>query len=64
MRVLGLIVLCAPHVAGAPSAPEQVSAVPSALAVQFLVATFGVNAALWLVLGGLVGTSLRKERWD
>lgn len=62
-RVLGIIVLCAPHLAGAPSAPEQVSAVPSALAWQFLYATSGVNAALWLVLGGLVGITLRKESW-
>jgi cobalt transporter subunit CbtA len=62
-RVLGILVLCAPHLAGAPPAPEHNSAVPSALALQFLYATYGVNAMLWLVLGGLAGMTLRKESW-
>ena len=63
-RLLGVIVLCAPQVAGAPLAPEQASAVPSTLVREFLYATYGVNAALWLVLGGLVGAALPKERRD
>jgi len=62
-RLLGVIVLCAPHVAGAPPAPEEVSALPSALVLQFRYAAYSVNAMLWLVLGGLVGVTLRKERW-
>jgi len=62
-RVLGVIVVCAPHVVGAPPAPEQASLVPPALALQFLYATYGLNAMLWLVLGGLVGITLRKESW-
>jgi cobalt transporter subunit CbtA len=62
-RVLGIIVLCAPHLAGAPPAPDGVSAVPPALVLQFLYGAYGVNALLWLVLGGLVGITLRKESW-
>jgi cobalt transporter subunit CbtA len=62
-RVLGIIVLCAPHLAGAPPAPEGVSVVPPALVLQFLYGAYGVNAMLWLVLGGLVGIALRKESW-
>jgi len=31
--------------------------------LQFLYATYGLNAMLWLVLGGLVGITLRKESW-
>lgn len=62
-RVLGIIVLSAPHLAGAPPAPEGVSVVPPTLVLQFMYGVYGVNAMLWLVLGGLVGMTLRKESW-
>jgi cobalt transporter subunit CbtA len=60
-RLLGVIILCAPHLAGAPPPPDQASAVPPALALQFLYATYAVNAMLWLLLGGLAGAALSKE---
>ena len=60
-RALGIVVLCAPFLAGAPPAPEHVPVVPPALGLQFLYATYGVNAMLWLVLGGLVGITLHRE---
>ena len=62
-RLLGVIVLCAPHVAGAPLAAEQASAVPSTLVREFLYATYGVNAMFWFVLGALVGRGLRTQKW-
>ena len=61
-RLLGVIVLCAPHVAGAPLAPAETSAVPSGLVREFLYATYGVNAMFWLVLGGLAGMALRTQK--
>jgi predicted cobalt transporter CbtA len=62
-RLLGVIVLCAPHVAGAPLAPPETSAVPCALVREFLYATYGVNAMLWLIIGGLTGMALRTQKW-
>ena len=51
-RALGLVLLVAPHVFGAPHAPSgETGAVPPELAAHFVVATMFMNAAMWVALG-------------
>jgi cobalt transporter subunit CbtA len=51
-RVLGVVLLIAPHVVGAPHAPSgEAGLVPPELAAHFVMATMFMNAAMWLALG-------------
>jgi cobalt transporter subunit CbtA len=55
VRVFGLVLLCAPHVVGAPQPQIDNGVNVGDLAQEFIRATYLANAALWLSLGGLVG---------
>jgi len=55
IRVLGLILLAAPHVIGAPQPATYGGSNSVDLAKDFLRATYFANAAFWLALGGLLG---------
>ena len=45
----------APHIIGAPVAPDEPSAVPAHLATEFAAVTLGTSLAFWLVLGTVFG---------
>lgn len=45
----------APHIIGAPAAPDEPSAVPAHLATTFAATTIGTSAVFWLVLGCVFG---------
>jgi len=45
----------APHIIGAPVAPDEPSAVPAHLATEFAAVTLGTSLVFWLVLGTLFG---------
>lgn len=45
----------APHIIGAPAAPDEPSAVPAHLATEFAAITLGTSLVFWLVLGTLFG---------
>ncbi len=59
VKALGLALLLAPHVIGAPR-PEAVGTVPAELAAEFVVASLVAAAAFWVVLGGLSGWLHRR----
>jgi cobalt transporter subunit CbtA len=59
-RVAGAILLLLPHIIGAPQGPGGASAVPAALATQFVVASLATTALFWLVLGGVSGWLFRR----
>lgn len=52
--VAALLVI-APHVIGAPVAPDEPSAVPAHLATEFAAITLGTSFVFWLVLGLVFG---------
>ena len=54
-RALGLAMLLAPHVYGAPQPEDITSAVPAYLASQFAVATLATSLFMWLVMGLALG---------
>lgn len=47
--------IVAPHIIGAPIAPDEPSAVPAHLAAEFAAVTLGTSAIFWAVLGTLFG---------
>jgi len=50
-KVLGVVLLIAPHVWGAPHAATHDSLVPATLAAEFAAATIVVNALFWVLIG-------------
>jgi cobalt transporter subunit CbtA len=59
--VLGIALLIAPHLLGAPAPPaDAVSSVPSDIGWQFAITSMAVAFVFWLVLGGASAWSQRK----
>jgi cobalt transporter subunit CbtA len=52
---LAIALLVAPHLIGAPAAPEEATAVPHSLWHQFVVAVTITSLLFWTLLGGLTG---------
>ncbi len=55
LRILGPVLLLAPHLIGAPHSAEGGGTAPFQLAREFIIATGIANAILWLSIGGLFG---------
>ena len=60
LRGLGVAILVAPHVIGAPHPAQEGSLAPAELQQQFRIATTLGNAAFWLALGAFSAVALRK----
>lgn len=53
--MLGVALIAAPHIVGAPQPVSYESPIPEALHHQFVVAVTVTNLIFWVVLGGFVG---------
>jgi len=60
-RALGLALLLAPHLVGAPQPDVEASLAPATLQTQFRIATTVANALFWLLLGATFATALRRS---
>ena len=60
LRVLGVALLLAPHLVGAPQPSVHASTATAELASAFTRATWLANAVFWLALGGLLGFFYRR----
>lgn len=60
LKALGVLLLMAPHLIGAPQPQNPGSLAPRELAHAFLHATAIANAIFWLALGGLMGLFYKK----
>lgn len=58
--VLAVALAVIPHVIGAPQPADHASAVPASLAAQFAGASLAANAAMWLLLGLMLGHVLPR----
>ncbi|HEX7969895.1 MAG TPA: CbtA family protein [Stellaceae bacterium] len=54
-RIVGVIVILLPHLAGAPHPPVEGGAAPAGLAAEFAAASLAVAAVFWIVLGSAGG---------
>ena len=52
---VAIALVAAPHIIGAPAAPDGPSGVPAHLATEFAAITLGTSAVFWLVLGTVFG---------
>jgi cobalt transporter subunit CbtA len=57
---IGMALLVAPHVVGAPAPPSHAVPYPGALAGEFVIASIIVSACLWLLAGTSVGWLYRR----
>lgn len=60
LRGLGVAILVAPHLIGAPHPAQEGGLAPAALQQQFRIATAVGNAAFWITLGTISAIALRK----
>lgn len=60
MAVVGVALLVAPHLLGAPQPESHDTAVPAALHQRFVVLVTVTNLVFWLLLGALVGAFRRR----
>jgi len=58
--VLGTLVIALPHVVGAPHPADHESAVPAALAAQFVAASLAGSALLWIVVSSVAGAVFER----
>ena len=65
-KAIGVALLFAPHLIGAPITPEGETSVPPALAAEFAANALAAAAVFWLVMGVLLGRFLPAiaERFD
>lgn len=54
-RILGLVLIVAPHLYGAPHPEDISSPIPSLLASQYAVASLATNLFMWAVIGLALG---------
>jgi cobalt transporter subunit CbtA len=54
-KLIGLVVIAAPHLYGAPQPADISSAVPAVLGAEFAVAALATALASWLLLGVVSG---------
>jgi cobalt transporter subunit CbtA len=57
---IGVVLLAAPHIIGAPPPPEGSGLVPPELAAEFAARSLGANAVLWALLGLATGALYRR----
>lgn len=55
LSILGVALIVAPHIIGAPQPESHESPIPDSLHHQFVVAVTVTNLIFWLALGGIVG---------
>ncbi|MEX3009939.1 CbtA family protein [Hoeflea sp. TYP-13] len=59
-KALGVVLLAAPHLYGAPQPTDITSDVPALLGAEFAVAALATTAFFWVVLGMLLGGAMER----
>ncbi|HHI93547.1 MAG TPA: cobalt transporter [Gammaproteobacteria bacterium] len=60
LKVLGVLLILAPHIVGAPLPDVHSALAPADLIQRFIIATIISNAVFWLALGGFYGFFQQK----
>jgi cobalt transporter subunit CbtA len=59
-KIVGVVLILAPHIIGAPHMPKFKSTAPAELAAQFAATSLVVSAVLWALLGLAVGYAWQR----
>src|SRR5947209_14802268 len=59
-KIVGVVLILAPHIVGAPQTPKFKSRAPAELAAQFASTSLVVSAVLWALLGLAVGYAWQR----
>ena len=59
-KIVGVVLILAPHIIGAPQTPKFKSTAPAELAAQFASTSLVVSAVLWALLGLAVGYAWQR----
>jgi cobalt transporter subunit CbtA len=59
-KIVGVVLILAPHIIGAPHTPKFKSTAPAELAAQFAATSLVVSAVLWALLGLAVGYAWQR----
>ena len=60
-KLVGVALIVAPHIIGAPQPPAPESTVPAELAARFAAASLAVQALTWILVGARVGLRLASS---
>lgn len=58
-KILGVVLIVAPHIYGAPEVEDLASPIPPTLASEFAVSTLATNLFFWVVLGTALGWAIQ-----
>lgn len=61
MRVLGLLLIAAPHLVGAPHAHDVHSTIPEDLSRAFSIGSLAASAVMWLILGAVTAALAPRD---
>jgi cobalt transporter subunit CbtA len=59
-KIVGVVLILAPHIIGGPHTPKFKSTAPAELAAQFAATSLVVSAVLWVLLGLAVGYAWQR----
>jgi predicted cobalt transporter CbtA len=60
VKALGVALIIAPHLIGAPQPPAPESTAPAELAARFAAASLAIHAITWILVGAAVGFVWRR----
>ncbi len=60
VKALGVVLILAPHLVGAPQPPAPESTAPAELAARFAAASLAIHAITWILVGAAVGFVWRR----
>jgi cobalt transporter subunit CbtA len=61
LKLLGVVVIAVPHVAGAPEVVEAHSALPTDMVRAFVLGSLAVSATMWLILGYATAALMQRS---
>lgn len=61
MRFLGLLLIVAPHLVGAPHSPDAHGAIPEDLGHAFVIGSLAVSVVMWLILGAVTAALAPRD---
>jgi predicted cobalt transporter CbtA len=59
LRLLGVVVIVMPHIAGAPQVSEIHHGVPEQMAQAFVAGSLAISATMWVILGAATAALMK-----